>query len=85
MNGNHILLGIVMLAALILVFCGVLNKIAGLLLGPGDGGQARETISAWSVAAMSLPLVMLLLFTFWLPDSLRQLMEQAAAIIRGSP
>jgi hydrogenase-4 component F len=84
---HYVWVGIVMLAALIIVFCGLLNKIAGLLLGPGDGngGHARETISAWSVVAMSLPLAMLLLFTFWLPDSLRLLMEQAAAIIRGSP
>jgi hydrogenase-4 component F len=82
---HHVRVGIVMVAALILVFCGLLNKIAGLLLGPGDGKQARETISAWSIAAMGLPLGLLLLFTFWLPDSLRQLMEQAAGIIRGSP
>jgi hydrogenase-4 component F len=84
-TSHYVWVGIVMLAALIIVFCGLLNKIAGLLLGPGDAGQARETISAWSIAAMGLPLAMLLLFTFWLPDSLRQLMEQAAAIIRGAP
>jgi len=84
-TSHHTWVGIVMLAALIVVFCGLLNKIAGLLLGPGDGGQARETISAGNVAALSLPLGTLLLFTFWLPGSLRQLMEQAAGIIRGAP
>ena len=45
-------------------------------------GQPRETISAGSVAAMSLPLGALLLFTIWLPAP-RQLMEQAAGIIGG--
>ncbi|MGA2175779.1 MAG: proton-conducting transporter membrane subunit [Verrucomicrobiota bacterium] len=84
-TSHHTWVGIVMLAALIVVFCGLLNKIAGLLLGPGRGGQARETISAGNVAALSLPLGTLLLFTFWLPGSLRQLMEQAAGIIRGAP
>jgi hypothetical protein len=38
-----------------------------------------------NVVAMSLPLGTLLLFTVWLPDSVRQLMEQAANIIRGMP
>ena len=37
------------------------------------------------VAAMSLPLGTLLLFTAWWPASLRQLMEQASNIIRGLP
>jgi len=73
------------LISLIVVFCGVLNKLAGLLLGPSDSEHAAETISTSNVAAMSLPLATLLLFTAWMPGSLRQLMEQAANIIRGMP
>ncbi len=84
-TSNHVWVSVVMLAALILVFCGVLTKIAGLLLGPSDRELPRERISASNVAAMSLPLGTLLLFTAWLPASLRQLMEQAANIIRGVP
>jgi hydrogenase-4 component F len=76
---------VVILASLIVVFCGVLNKLAGMLLGPSDGEHPRETISASNVAAMSLPLGTLLVFTVWLPDSLRQLMELAANIIQGLP
>ena len=76
---------IVILAALIVVFCGVLSKLAGLLLGPRNGEQPREAISVCNVAAMSLPLGALLLFTAWLPNCLRQLIEQAAGIIRGTP
>ena len=83
-TSHYAWVGIVMLAALIIVFCGLLNKIAGLLLGPGNGGQPRATISAGSVAAMGLPLGTLLMFTFWLPGSLRQLLEQAGGIIRGA-
>jgi hydrogenase-4 component F len=77
--------GIVMLAALILVFCGLLNKVSGLLLGRDTGGHAHETISRGSVVTLGLPLGALLLFSMWLPGSLRQLMEQAAGIIRGEP
>jgi hydrogenase-4 component F len=76
---------VVILVSLIVVFCGVLNKLAGMLLGPSDGEHPRETISASNVAAMSLLLGTLLVFTVWLPGSLRQLMELAANIIRGLP
>src|SRR5437870_3109880 len=84
-TSNHIWVSVVILMALIFVFCGVLNKLAGLLLGPGDGERPRETVSASNVAAMSLPLGTLLLFSVWWPASLRQLMEQASNIIRGLP
>jgi hydrogenase-4 component F len=84
-TAHYVWVGIIMLAALIVVFCGLLNKIAGLLLGKGDGGPARESVSAGRVLAMSLPLGTLLLFSAWLPGSLRQLMEQASGIIRGTP
>ncbi len=84
-TSHYSLVSVVMLTALIFVFCGVLIKLAGLLPGPGDGEHPRETIFASNVAAMSLPLGTLLLFTVWLPGSVRQLMEQAANIIRGVP
>ena len=82
-TSRHAWISITILASLIFVFCGVLNKLAGLLLGPGDCSRPREIISASNVMAMSLPLGMLLLFTAWLPTSVRQLMEQASNIIRG--
>lgn len=84
-TSHHVWVSVVTLAALIGAFCGMLTKLAGLLLGPGRGAQPRETVSASSVAVMSLPLGTLLILTFWLPASVRQLMEQAASIIRGSP
>jgi hydrogenase-4 component F len=84
-TSRHVMVSLVMLAALIVVFCGVLIKLAGLLLGPNAGGHPRENVSTGSVVAMSLPLGTLLLFTAWLPGSIRQLMEQAASIIRGAP
>src|SRR6266536_2305146 len=77
-TSNQAWVSVVILIALIFVFCGVLSKLAGLLLGPGDGGRPRETFSASNVAAMSLPLGTLLLFTAWWPASLRQLMEHAS-------
>ena len=76
---------VVLLAALIAVFCGVLIKLSGLLLGPARSDHPREKMPAGHVVAMCLPLVVLLVFSLWVPDALRQLMEQAANIIRGVP
>lgn len=73
----------VILLALIVVFCGVLIKLAGLILGPSTAGQPREQMPASHAVAMSLPLAALLVFSLWVPDSLRQLLESAANIIRG--
>jgi hydrogenase-4 component F len=76
---------VVILGSLIAVFCGVLNKLSGVLLGPAGAGAAVGRVSVSNVAAMSLPLAALLLLTVRLPISLCQLMEQAAGIVRGSP
>ena len=76
---------VVILGSLIFVFCGLLNKISGLLLGVDKSERSREKFSLGSFISMSLPMGALLLFTFWLPASIRQLMEQAAGIIRGTP
>src|ERR1022692_1612557 len=77
---------VVMLVSLLVVFCGVLSKLAGLVLGPPRAdAPPRELVTAGRVAAMSLPLVVLLLFSFWVPNPLRQLLERAANIIRGTP
>jgi hydrogenase-4 component F len=84
-SSGHAWVSMVVVSALIVVFCGVLSKLAGLLLGRGEREPPRERISASNVTAMSLPLGALLLFTVWLPTSVRQLMEQAASIIRGAP
>ena len=76
---------VIILVSLIVVFCGVLNKLSGILLGPAQPGAPREAISLCNIAAMSLPLAALLLLTARLPASLHQLLDQAAGIIRGTP
>jgi len=76
---------VIILASLIVVFCGVLNKLSRILLGPAQPGAPREALSCSTIAAMSLPLAALLLLTARLPASLYQLMDQAAGIIRGAP
>ena len=76
---------VAMLAALIVVFCGVLNKLAGLILGTPRADRRRARSSAGLIAAMTLPLAALLLFSLWVPASLLQLLELAANLVRGTP
>jgi hydrogenase-4 component F len=76
---------IIILCSLILAFCGVLDKLSGLLLGPARSRAPREALSLTNIAAMALPLVALLFFTVHLPVPLLNLIAQAASIIRGNP
>ena len=84
-TSQHTLPSVALLIALIVVFCGVLNTIATLVLGPERFGSRHEAVAASNVVSMSLPLVVLLVFTVWLPLSARELLAQAAGIIRGVP
>lgn len=76
---------VVLLAALIGVFCGMLIKLSGLVLGPARAEHPRERMPVGHVVAMGLPLLALLVFSLWVPESLRLLLEQATNIIRGIP
>ena len=48
-------ISVIILASLLAVFCGILNKLVGMLLGPADSRAARETTTVSNIAAMSLP------------------------------
>jgi hydrogenase-4 component F len=84
-TAGHPWVSAVMIATLIAVFCGVLLKLSGLILGPARADQPREQISAGLILSMSLPLVALLVFSLWVPGPLRQLLELAANLIQGMP
>lgn len=84
-TSQHVGVSVVVLIALVFAFCGLLAKLAGLLLGPRGVEHPREILSVTTVAAMSLPMAALALFTAWVPGSVRQLMQEAAGIVRGSP
>lgn len=78
-TANFAWVSILVISALILVFCGVLNKLAGILLGPNNREHPPEKIAFSNAAAMGAPLGLLLVFTVWVPGPVRQLLEQALA------
>jgi hydrogenase-4 component F len=74
---------VLILAALLASFCGILQQLTRILPGerkPGPAVQARRTDG---LPAMVLLLGGLLLFSFWMPAPLRKIMHQAAGIIGG--
>lgn len=83
---HQITVSVIILVALLVSFCGILQQLTRILLGarkPGDHPtDARRTDG---VPAMVLLLGSLLLFSVWLPAPLLELMRRAAAIIGGTP
>jgi hydrogenase-4 component F len=74
---------ILILAALLASFCGLLQQLSRILPGarePGPDGGARRTDG---VLAMGLMLGGLVLFSIWLPAPLYKLIQQTALILEG--
>ncbi|MHB8520264.1 MAG: hydrogenase 4 subunit F [Limisphaerales bacterium] len=73
------------LVALIVVFCGFLKQIARMLLGNPKMAKPVPSAPRAGVAALSLPLGALLVFSIWLPGPVYRLITQAAQIVGGAP
>lgn len=75
------------LVALVASFCGVLRQFTRILPGTPKRELENKTSGAQfdGVPAMALLLGALLVFSVWLPSSLRELLRQAADIIGGKP
>ncbi|HEX9048835.1 MAG TPA: proton-conducting transporter membrane subunit [Verrucomicrobiae bacterium] len=73
------------LAALVLAFCGILQQLTRLLLGGRETGEFRASRDTDGAPAMVLFLGALLVFSLWLPAPLLSLLHQAAGIIGGNP
>ncbi|MEK7683861.1 MAG: proton-conducting transporter membrane subunit, partial [Verrucomicrobiota bacterium] len=82
---NQTFISVLMLLALLASFCGILQQLTRILLGAPKAERSGDARPADGVPAMALLLGGLLLFSVWLPASLRQLLEEAASIIRGMP
>jgi hydrogenase-4 component F len=80
-SAGHVLTCAVFLIAVIAVFCGFLNHISKLLLGSASPETSNEPTSFGGAAAMSLLVVLLAVFSLWLPQPAHDLIEQAAKIV----
>ncbi|MDE3067769.1 MAG: hydrogenase 4 subunit F [Verrucomicrobiota bacterium] len=82
---GQITVSVLILAALIASFCGVLQQLARILPGEPKTGQAHSGRPFDGALAMVLLLGGLLLFSVWLPAPLLRGIHQAAGIIGGRP
>ena len=82
---GHITVTVLVLAALVASFCGILHQLARVMLGVPKRPRVSDDRSLDGLPAMGLMLALLLLFSLWLPEPLRNVMHQAADIIRGGP
>jgi hydrogenase-4 component F len=80
---GHSAISSLLLLALLASFCGILYQLTRIL--PGSPRVVRTPeLGSWSgLPAMSLMLATLLVFSFWIPKPLSELMHRAAAIIGG--
>ncbi len=76
---------VLVLAALIACFCGLLLQLTRILPGEPRAARHHDGRPGDGVLAMGLLLGGLLLFSLWLPRPLLAVMQQAAGIIGGRP
>ena len=80
---HQTVVSLLVLAALIASFCGILQQLTRILLGAPKTDRCHDGRPWDGVPAMALLLGGLLLFSVWLPAPLLELMRQAAGIIGG--
>jgi hydrogenase-4 component F len=76
-------LSVVLLAALLASFCGILYQLSRILLGAPKVARTTDAKPLDGLPAMGLMLGTLLVFSLWLPAPLFDLMKRAASIIGG--
>ncbi len=76
---------VLILAALLLSFCGILKQLSRVFLGVPKRERVIDAPALAGVPAMALMLGSLLTFSVWLPAPLLQLLRQAAGVVGGTP
>jgi hydrogenase-4 component F len=72
-----------LLAAVLASFCGILYQFTRIFLGVPKAARPSDASLLDGLPAMGFMLGSLLVFSFWLPGPLSNLMRQAAGIIHG--
>ncbi len=84
MNAGRTVISLLVVAALVASFCGLLRQLGRLLLGPPKTPVVTAVPPAAGVPAMAVLLGALLTLSVWLPAPVLTLLRAAAAIIGGS-
>jgi hydrogenase-4 component F len=81
---NQTIISVLVLAALVAAFCGILTQLTRILLGAPRHKLPSDARPGDGVFAMALLLGGLLVFSVWLPTPVLQVIRQAAGIIGGN-
>lgn len=76
-------ISVLVLLALLLSFCGILQQLTRILLGAPRRNSPPPSFGWERLPAMALMLGLLLVLSVWLPAPLLQLIRQAAGIVGG--
>jgi hydrogenase-4 component F len=82
---GHTIVSMLVLAALLAAFCGILYQLTRILPGTPRVVRTSDAALLDGFPAMGLMLGTLAVFSVWLPAPLLQVMEQARDIIGGKP
>ena len=82
---GHTAATVLLLAAILASFCGILYQLTRILLGTPKVARTIDAAPLDGVPAMALMLAALVVFSLWLPGPLLDVMQQAARIIGGVP
>jgi hypothetical protein len=74
---------VLILAALLLSFCGILKQLSRIFLGAPKREPSSLPSALQGTPAMALMMATLLTFSIWLPAPVLQLLRQAACIVEG--
>ena len=83
-QGRSLWVASLFVGCVVTIFAGFLYHIGGLVLGAAGAGRSRKAESWWRLLPMLLIGALTLLFGFWLPSPLLQLIQQAGQIVGGA-
>jgi hydrogenase-4 component F len=79
---DHFVLAIFFVSFLVLIFCGFLIHISGLVLGE-DPGLSRADMCGWKKYSVAGLAVVIIVMGFWIPAPLFRLIQGAVGIVVG--
>lgn len=81
---HYPVLAIVFIALLLLVFAGLLYKVAGMLFGKPPEGLQRKPVSLWMVVPAGALLAVVVLLSLYIPHDLATLLRESVTSLGGA-
>lgn len=80
---GHIGVTVLFLLLVVLIFAGMVFYTSRMVFGAAPSGMPVREISAWSTAALLLPLTIVVVFGVYVPPSFSELLHKVAVVLQG--